>query len=518
MALPTLILTGASGFVGRHLLESLAAEYRIFGIARRSQVRCGAPVHPNITWFQVDIGEREPLSEVFRMIRVLGGADTVIHLAAHYDFTGEEHPEYQRTNVEGLRNTLDSARELGVKRFIFSSSVAACRLPSPGSALTEDSPPDGEHVYARTKAIGEAMVREYESSFPSTIVRFAALFSDWCEYPPLFMFLSTWLSPAWNRNILGGRGGSAIPYLHVKDVVAALRLVLEKRPGELAPGEVLIASPDGSTSHNELFLEATRDFDGEARRPILMPRPLCGPGMWGRALLGRLTGDMPFERPWMADYIDLKMTIDASRSRARLGWEPRPRLELLRRLPFLIENLKMDPLAWNLRNRAAMKEVHFPSNLRLHRLLEQYEDEVISAYHGHLIGPHGPIRFANYQRISEEEHDWNHRVVYGHLKNTVRTRDKAVLISYCRQLATRRFEQGFAADELCGALLVLNLVVHRVIRRDAQAKQMRQELLDYVTGPLRLGCDEIQEVFDELAAARSREERITADQAGTRGS
>ena len=69
MTLPTLVLTGASGFVGRHLLESLAGDYRIFGIARRSQVRCGAPVHPNITWFQVDIGEREPLGEVFRMIR-----------------------------------------------------------------------------------------------------------------------------------------------------------------------------------------------------------------------------------------------------------------------------------------------------------------------------------------------------------------------------------------------------------------------------------------------------------------
>ncbi|MBK6403794.1 MAG: hypothetical protein IPF66_01400 [Holophagales bacterium] len=167
----------------------------------------------------------------------------------------------------------------------------------------------------------------------------------------------------------------------------------------------------------------------------------------------------------------------------------------------------MDPLEWNQRNRAAMKEVHFPTNLRLHRLLERYEDDVISAYHGHLVGPHGPIRFANYQRITEAEHDWNHRVVFGHLKNAVRTRDKGVLLSYCRQLATRRFEQGFAADELCGALLVLNLVVHRVVRRDPEAKGMRQELLEYVTGPLRLGCDEIQEVFDELIAARSRQAR-----------
>jgi len=361
------------------------------------------------------------------------------------------------------------------------------------------------------------MVKEYADAFPSTIVRFAALFSDWCEYPPLFMFLSTWLSPAWNRSVLGGRGESAIPYLHVKDVVAALRLVLEKGPGELEPGEVLVASPDGATSHRELFEEATRDFEGEARRPVRMPRPLCGPGMWARELVGRIAGDVPFERPWMARYIDRKMTIDASRTRARLGWAPRERLEVLRRLPFLIENLKTDPLEWNLRNRAAMKEVHFPSNLRLHRLLEKHEDDVIAAYHGHLVGPHGPIRFANYQRISEAEHDWNHRVVFGHLKNAVRTREKGVLISYCRQLAARRFEQGFEADELCGALLVLNLVVHRVVRRDPEAKGMRQELLDYVTNPLRLGCDEIQETFDELAAARARGERAGASGPGSNG-
>jgi hypothetical protein len=248
-----------------------------------------------------------------------------------------------------------------------------------------------------------------------------------------------------------------------------------------------------------------------------MPKLLCGPGMWARELAGRVIGDPPFERPWMADYIDTRMTIDASRTRARLGWAPRPRLEVLRRLPFLIENLKTDPLEWNQRNRAAMKEVQFPSNLRLHRLLEKHEDGVIAAYHGHLVGPHGPVRFASYQQLSDEDHDWNHRVVFGHLKNAVRTRDKAVLISYCRQLAERRFEQGFEADELCGALGVLNLVVHRVVRRDPEAKTMRQELLDYVTVPLRLGCDEIQETFDGLRAARDRRERALAGEGSPEG-
>ena len=45
---------------------------------------------------------------------------------------------------------------------------------------------------------------------------------------------------------------------------------------------------------------------------------------------------------------------------------------------------------------------------------------------------------------------------------------------------------------------------------------MRQELLDNVTGPLRLGCDEIQEVFDELGAAQSRQARTGADRLDAR--
>ena len=57
MPLPRLIITGASGFLGQRLLTGLKEEFEIVGFARRSQARCGAPRHENISWFQVDIGE-----------------------------------------------------------------------------------------------------------------------------------------------------------------------------------------------------------------------------------------------------------------------------------------------------------------------------------------------------------------------------------------------------------------------------------------------------------------------------
>lgn len=507
MALPRLVVTGASGFVGRHLLAALQEDFRIFGIARRSQARSGAPRHPNISWSQVDIGDRPGLKTVFDQIASDGGADTVVHLAAHYDFTGQDHPEYTRTNVEGLRNVLDLSKEHRIRHFVFSSSVAASRFPSPGRALDEDSPADGDHVYARTKRIGEEMLGEYRDAFPSTVVRFAAMFSDWCEYPPLFMFLLTWLSPAWNRGILGGHGRSAIPYLHVNDAVSLLRRVLDLAEA-LTPGEVLVASPDGATSHEQLFEAATLSYFGARKKPFHVPKVLCGPGMAARDLLGRLTGERPFEQPWMARYIDLAMTIDAKRTRERLSWAPRPRLEILRRFPFLIENLKTNPVEWHHLNRAAMKRVELPENLRLYALLERHQDEIVRRYSELLLDTKGPVLFPRYRTISPEDQSWNHRVVLRHLMNAVRTKENGLLVAYCRDLAARRFEQGFEARELCGALEGLNVVCFRVLRRDPESEGMRPLMLDLITMALRCGCDQVQEVYEEREERKARDARL----------
>ena len=132
MRAPRVIVTGSSGFIGRHLLDVIKERCEIFGVARRSQSRSGAPEHANIHWHQVDIADGARLSMAFREIRRGGPVDTVIHLAAHYDFEEGNEAEYYRTNVDGLRNVLELCREIGVREFIFSSSLAACAFPEPG--------------------------------------------------------------------------------------------------------------------------------------------------------------------------------------------------------------------------------------------------------------------------------------------------------------------------------------------------------------------------------------------------
>jgi len=495
-SLPRIIITGASGFIGRHLLELLKPYYRIYAIGRRSAEECGAPRHPNIHWDQVDIGDCQPLTELFHRLSASGGADVLIHLAAHYDFTGDDHPEYWRTNVEGLRNVLELSRGLKLRRFVFASSSAACSFPPPGGAITEASPPDGAHIYSVTKRIGEEMLNEFRADFPSTIVRFAALFSDWCEYPPLYVFLETWLSGAWNSRMLGGRGESAIPYMHVRDSSLFLRTLLEKLDGP--HGEVLLASTDGAVTHRELYEAATAYYYGRRRRPILMPKLLCYPGMVTMDLVGRLFGERPFERPWMAKYIDEQLTIDASWTRQRLGWEPRPRLEIARRVPFMLENYKTDPIEWNRRNHEAMKMARMRSNLRIHRLLEEHESEISDSLTNFLLSSEAQRKLRRYQNVSRDDHEWNHRLILRNLMNSVRTREKGVFMAYCRDLAERRFKQGFTADELAFVVSTLEEICLRIVREDPACNGLDAALHDYVSMTIQFGIDQIEETFEYL--------------------
>jgi len=141
--LPGIIVTGASGFIGRHFIESNAQKFRLYCLARRSQQEAGIPKHTNIRWSQVDIGDFTNLQKVVESINAYGGADYILHLAGFYDFTMKDQPEYKHTNVDGTRNVLKLAQYLNIKRFIFSSSLAACMFNrDPSNILNEKGPVD----------------------------------------------------------------------------------------------------------------------------------------------------------------------------------------------------------------------------------------------------------------------------------------------------------------------------------------------------------------------------------------
>lgn len=345
---PGMVITGATGYLGSRLVKAFQPQYEIYALDRRPPQDNEAPEGPGIHWFQVDIGQPECLGEVFNCIREMGQVDFMLHLAGYYDFTGDNHPEYQRSNVQGMGHVLALAPMFNLKKLIFTSSVAACPFPAPGQVVNEDTPPTALPPYSQSKRRGEEMLYEYRDRIPAVIVRLAAIFTDWCEYEPLDNFLRTWCSNSWKARVLGGRGQWAIPYMHRQDLAAFFLKVVEKS-AELEPLTVLQGSPSGATAEFELYREATRAYFGAPRPALPMPKPIARMGITMREQLGRLTGRMPFERSWMGEYIDLRLNVDASRTHRRLGWTPNPELHILKRIPVMIENLRRQPDEWQRR-------------------------------------------------------------------------------------------------------------------------------------------------------------------------
>ena len=127
-------VTGASGFIGSHVVRTLREE--------------GWEVGDE----PIDVGDRPGLE------RAMAGCNAVFHVAALYAFRGDP-ARFERVNVDGTRNVLEAARRASVPRIVHTSTCATCG-PVPGRAATEeDGPPEWELTvpYKATKLAGERL-------------------------------------------------------------------------------------------------------------------------------------------------------------------------------------------------------------------------------------------------------------------------------------------------------------------------------------------------------------------------
>ncbi|MCJ7801304.1 MAG: NAD(P)-dependent oxidoreductase [Candidatus Marinimicrobia bacterium] len=494
--LPKVLITGASGFVGRYLIARLQEKYIIYAFARKTQKRARVPVHKNIKWILVNIANEERLAHEILNIKQKGRVDFVIHLAAYYDFGNKPNPEYERTNVFGTELMLKYSKLLLPKRFIFASSIAACNFPKKGESLDETTPLDADFPYAVSKRKAESLVKEYSQLFPCSIIRFAAVYSDWCEYGPLYMFLNTWFSKSWNSIILGGKGESAVPYIHESCLNRLILLILQKTDG-LPQIDTYIASPNGSTSHKELYDLGTKLFYGQKKFSIKMPSIIAKVGVRLRYWLGSLIGRPPFERPWMTDYIDLKLTTDATYTMKTLDWEPSPHRLIERRLLFLVEHLRSLPIEWYAKNQIALKisSADRPSLLISNDLMSM-QNEIIDEIFTHIFYNQNKELYQSYQLMNSDYLTWYIEVIYNLIITSVRTGNRLSLVNYAHSLAVMRKREGFNPKEVCQAIIDIGEIVIKRLISSNELIKYEGRIRDTITISTQMMVDEIQDTFD----------------------
>jgi len=493
---PSILLTGASGFIGRYFLDFIKDHYTVFAIARRSAREANIPDHPNINWIQWDISYAWQIEEVTAFIQKKGGADFLLHFAAFYDFNYTDDAAYKRTNIEGTKNIIEVARILKVKRFLFSSSLAASNFPPPGKSISEKSEVDANYAYAKTKKAGEMMLRELSKDIPATVIRFAAVFSDWCEYPPLYKFLGTWLSKGYDSKMLGGKGNSAVPYIHIHDLARLLQTILHKSH-HLPSFAIYAASPDGSTSHKELFEIATKDYFGTPVKPIFIPKLLAYPGIAARIMLGKLGFTPPsFERFWMLKYLDLRLDTDSSFTRKALEWEPLPRLHISRRLLFLLARMKSNPMEWEMKNEAALKHISFRTNLMIYELLITRKEQMLADISMTIMSNRYTDILPHYQQMEVTELSLLLHTLYSVLASTILNAERSLMINYIDDIAVPRFSEGFTAGEVSKLLSLVGEIITAQLQHTGIQPFSRQDLYDHISIPIQLAQDEIEEKYE----------------------
>jgi len=145
-------ITGATGFVGHHVASELAAQ----GASLRILVRKTSSL-ANLEGIAGDthVGD---LSDPASIAPALAGCDAVMHVAADYRLWIPDPEAMYRANVDGTRELLRMAREAGVRRVVYTSSVATMGFRSDGLIVNEDTPVSLDNMvghYKRSKFLAE---------------------------------------------------------------------------------------------------------------------------------------------------------------------------------------------------------------------------------------------------------------------------------------------------------------------------------------------------------------------------
>ena len=236
----SLLITGATGFVGSKLLKLLeTSDFKICVLSRQQ--------HPDYETIICDLGQKQiPTSAIVSV-------DTVFHLAgfAHdlRDASKVEHL-YRAINVNATVQLAELAAQQGVQRFVFVSSVKAGGVAIMGRCMTEEDQGEPEGIYGKTKREAELKLLEIgrQSCMHVSIVRPSLIYGPGAKGNLAVM--RSGIEKGWFPPL--PETGNRRSMIHVDDLVRALLLVAED---DRADGEIFIAT-DGVPHSSRKIYEA----------------------------------------------------------------------------------------------------------------------------------------------------------------------------------------------------------------------------------------------------------------------
>ncbi len=309
----TILVTGASGFVGAAVVRRLLAR----GHAVRVLVRGSSP-RLNLQGLEVEtaIGDlREPET----LKPALSGCRGLFHVAADYRLWTRDPAVLYATNVVGTKALLRQAAEAGVERMVYTSSVATLKLTgsaAPADERCQATLADMTGEYKRSKFLAEQAVRGLaeEEGLPVVIVSPSAPVGPGDVKP----------TPT-GRVILEAAMGKMPAYVetglnlvHVDDVAEGHCLAFEQ--GQ--PGECYILG--GENMKLREILDLVDELRGRRQRRLRLPHRLVLPLAYGAEAWARSFGGEPFATVDGVKMAEKLMFFSSAKAERALGYRHRP--------------------------------------------------------------------------------------------------------------------------------------------------------------------------------------------------
>ncbi len=335
---PIVLITGAAGLIGERVRQHLGSEYQLLCF----DVEVPEQTSPNEEWYKVDLTETASIQSALSEIRATCGPriDSVLHLAAYYDFSGEPSPMYDKLTVNGTRDLLRALRQFDVGQFVFSSSLLVMQPSEDGSQISENSPVDPKWAYPQSKIEAEEIIRREADAVPTVILRIAGVYDEECHSLPLSQQVSRIYEKQLESYVYPGDSSHGQALVHLDDLAECFKRTIESRHDLISNEMFLIAEPD-VMSYAELQDQLGELIHGREWATIRIPKMVAQAGAWVQEKMATSEEDKPFIKPWMVDLADDHYEPDITHARERLQWNPTHRLRDT--LPQIIGYLKESP-------------------------------------------------------------------------------------------------------------------------------------------------------------------------------
>ena len=252
------VITGGAGYIGSLLTsELLRANYRVTvldSLLFGGESLVPFLYHPNFHFVKADITEARAVKDSLK--DGWQKPDAIVHLAGIVGFPACQAVGKQvawRYNVDATKSVFGQAVDLGVERFVFSSTYSNYGLSPDGKPVTEDSLLTPQSLYAETKiASEEFLLTQKESTCAPLIFRFATLYGI-SPRTRFDLIVNQFVLEAFTkRHLIIYQRGYSRSFVHIRDVVRGVTMGLEAEREKIC-GEVFnLGTDNGNYSKDDI--------------------------------------------------------------------------------------------------------------------------------------------------------------------------------------------------------------------------------------------------------------------------